>query len=173
MDLFPAPVFPAYPASLLMPIANSGGRNGDVCAGEAGGVLWMRVPYGEGIAGHTGSESCGGVREDAVEALTGVRAGWVLSLENFSTRSADGLRPSEGNTGRVVIARPGRAPRGLRPQGEALPSQGEALPHLARTQAPREEGGALRSEAGRSRVRPEPPCGDRVRAVNSNEERRR
>ena len=42
----------------------------------------MRVSYGEGLASHTGPESCGVVREDAVEALTGVRAGWVSSLEN-------------------------------------------------------------------------------------------
>ena len=56
----------------------------------------MRVSYGEGIASHTGSESCGSVREGAVEALAGVRASWVSSLENVYIRSTDGLRPSEG-----------------------------------------------------------------------------
>ena len=65
----------------------------------------MRVPYGEGLANHTGPESCGGDRKVVVEALTGVRAGWVSSLEIFNVRSADGLRPSEGNTGRVATAR--------------------------------------------------------------------
>ena len=85
----------------------------------------MRVPYGEGLASHTGPESCGGDREVAVEALTGVRAGWVLSLENVYVRGADGLRPPQGNTGRFATARTGRAPRGLRPH--------------ARTQAPHEE----------------------------------
>ena len=49
----------------------------------------MKVPYGEGLASHTGPESCGDDREVVVEALTGVRAGRVLSLENFIVRDAD------------------------------------------------------------------------------------
>jgi len=116
----------------------------------------MKEPYGEGLASHTGSESCGGVRKDAVEALTGVRAGWVLSLESVLIRGADGFRPSEGNTGRIVIARSDRTPRGLRPH--------------ARTQASHKEAKVLRSEAGRSRVRLG-YC--QVRAVNPKGERRR
>ena len=87
----------------------------------------MRVSYGEGLANHTGPESCGSIREGAVEALTGVRAGWVLSLENVFIRSADGLRPSEGNTRRIVNARFAWAPRGLRPQagraGQGAPAK--------------------------------------------------
>ena len=120
----------------------------------------MRVSYGEGPASHTGSESCGDIREDIVEALTRGCAGWVSSLENF-IRSADGLRPSEGNTGRIDIARFVRTPRGPRPH--------------ARTQAPHEEGPgvirAFRTEAGRSQVR----LGRlvQVRAVNPKGERRR
>ena len=89
----------------------------------------MKVSYGEGLASHTGPESCGGLRKDSVEALTGVRAGWVLSLEKFLIRSADGFRPSEGNTGRLAIARDGRTPRGPRPH--------------ARTQAPHKGAGSL------------------------------
>ena len=102
----------------------------------------MRVSYGEGIANHTGSESCGSIREDAAEALTGGRAGWVSSHENVYIRSADGMRPSEGHTGRIAIARFAWAPRGLRPH--------------ARTQAPY-------TEAGGSQVR---LAERRVRAVN-------
>jgi len=49
----------------------------------------MKVSYDQGIASRVGSESCGSVREDAVEALTGVRAGWVLSHEKLQLRSAD------------------------------------------------------------------------------------
>jgi RNA-directed DNA polymerase len=49
----------------------------------------MKVSYDQGVASRVGPESCGGVREDAVEALTGVRAGWVLSLEKLEFRSAD------------------------------------------------------------------------------------
>ena len=41
----------------------------------------MKVSYVEGLATHNGSESCVGVREDEGEALTGVRAGRVLSRE--------------------------------------------------------------------------------------------
>jgi hypothetical protein len=41
----------------------------------------MKVSYGEGLAAHTGSESCIGVRKGAGEALTGVRIGQVLSRE--------------------------------------------------------------------------------------------
>ena len=100
----------------------------------------MRVSYGEGLASHTGPESCGAVRKGVVEALTGVRAGWVLSHEKFLIRSADDFRPSEGDTGRLAIARVGWAPRGPRPH--------------ARTQAPHKEGFPFRSEAGRSRDRP-------------------
>ena len=41
----------------------------------------MRVSYSEGVALHTGSESCTFVPECGGEALTGVRTGQVLSRE--------------------------------------------------------------------------------------------
>src|SRR5260370_37439016 len=41
----------------------------------------MKVASGEEIAAHTGPESCGASREGGVEALTGERAGRVLSRE--------------------------------------------------------------------------------------------
>ncbi len=41
----------------------------------------MREPDIEGVATHDVPESCGVVREDGVEALTGVHASWVLSRE--------------------------------------------------------------------------------------------
>jgi hypothetical protein len=41
----------------------------------------MKVSYSEGVAIHTVSESCTLVRKDEGEALTGVRAGQVLSRE--------------------------------------------------------------------------------------------
>jgi len=50
-------------------------------AGKTGKVQWMREPYGEGVASHTGPESCGYGSNAAAEALTGVRAGQVLSRE--------------------------------------------------------------------------------------------
>ena len=41
----------------------------------------MREPYGEAVATRTGPEPWRGVREDALQASAGVRAGWVWSRE--------------------------------------------------------------------------------------------
>ena len=49
----------------------------------------MEVSYGEGLATHTGPESCAVDREVGGEALTGVRAGRVLSREMCKIRGAD------------------------------------------------------------------------------------
>ena len=50
----------------------------------------MKESYDEGLADHIGPESCMVVREDRLEALTGVRAGRVLSPEsNESNPGAD------------------------------------------------------------------------------------
>ena len=47
----------------------------------------MQESYGEGLAAHTGPESCAAVRE----ALTGVRAGRVFSRERKLLRDADAV----------------------------------------------------------------------------------
>ncbi len=60
----------------------------------------MKKPYGEGIASHTGPESCGGAREGDDEALTGEGAGRVFSRERELLRDADALR-SGGRQHRV------------------------------------------------------------------------
>jgi len=44
----------------------------------------MKESYGEGLATHTGPESCGAVREGGTEALTGVLAGQTLSRESHA-----------------------------------------------------------------------------------------
>ena len=49
----------------------------------------MRVSRDEGVASHVGPESCVGDRKVGGEALTGERAGRVLSLENVILRGAD------------------------------------------------------------------------------------
>src|SRR6476659_2105698 len=110
---------------------------------EAGEVLWMEVPYGEGVASHTGPESCVAAREGVGEALTGVRAGQPLSLENLIVRGAD------------VVLTGGRQHPGRRDR-QTLPDPAwsntlrtYALKHLTR------EGQPSLSEAGRSRGRPE------------------
>ena len=54
----------------------------------------MKELYGERLATHTGPESCGVVRKNSVEALTGVRAGRVFSRERNSLRGADAVRRS-------------------------------------------------------------------------------
>jgi len=51
----------------------------------------MKESYGEGVATHTDPESCGAVREDGAEALTGARAGQVLSRESTFLRDADAV----------------------------------------------------------------------------------
>jgi len=58
----------------------------------------MRESYTEGLATHSGPESCGAVREDSVEALTGVRAGRVFSRERSKVRDADAVGIAEGIT---------------------------------------------------------------------------
>jgi hypothetical protein len=61
----------------------------------------MKESHGEGVATHTGPESCGAAREGGVEALTGECAGRVLSRESQPAgvgyphqflRDADALR---------------------------------------------------------------------------------
>jgi hypothetical protein len=75
----------------------------------------VRVHYDEGVAIHVGPESCGGIREDVVEALTGERIGQPSSRENLIVPGADVFEITEGDMdGRVIAsARPAR--RGRRP----------------------------------------------------------
>ena len=54
----------------------------------------MKVSYGEGLANHAGSESCGVAREGGCEALTGEGAGRVFSRERSSLRDADAVGES-------------------------------------------------------------------------------
>jgi len=51
----------------------------------------MKVSNVKGLANRDGSESCGGARKNAVEALTGESAGWVLSREMPLARDADSV----------------------------------------------------------------------------------
>ena len=51
----------------------------------------MRELYAEGVATHGGPESCAGVRKGVGEALTGVRAGWVIEPRNQRNRGADAV----------------------------------------------------------------------------------
>lgn len=57
----------------------------------------MKESYGEGLATHADPESCGAVCKDRVEALTGARAGRVLSRERNTLWDADAV----GERGRL------------------------------------------------------------------------
>src|SRR2546422_7893687 len=54
----------------------------------------MKESHGEGIATHTGPESCATVREDGREALTGEGAGRVFSRERTLLRDANAVEVS-------------------------------------------------------------------------------
>jgi len=67
-----------------------------LCAGETGEVSWMKEPYGEGVAIHSGPESCVVAHKGRGEALTGARLGRALSREIADMlRGADALAGSE------------------------------------------------------------------------------
>ncbi len=73
----------------------------------------MEEPYGEGVANHAGPESCVGGRKAVGEALTGARAGRVLSRENPVTperRRCPCMRKATSAASLSQDAR--RAPRG-------------------------------------------------------------
>jgi len=132
----------------------------------------MRVPYGEGPASHTGPESCGDDRKVVVEALAGVRAGRVLSLENLIVREAD-VVPTDGRQQRPGRYREGRP----QPAWSKTPCM-HASTSLGRRSLPR-EGLFLRDG---SREIPWPARMDfdelsrvviRARAVNPKGKRRR
>ena len=74
----------------------------------------MQESYGEGLATHTGPESCVGARKGDGEALTGGRAGRVFSRERcLSLRDADaveeGGRPHPGRRYRETPRSPARS----------------------------------------------------------------
>jgi hypothetical protein len=54
----------------------------------------MKESYGEGPATHADPESCGAACKGGVEALTGARAGRVVSRERITLRDADAVGES-------------------------------------------------------------------------------
>ena len=68
----------------------------------------MREPYVKDLASRGGPESCVGDPRGRSEALTGVHAGRVLSLENSIVQGADAVVGAEGNiAGGVIRESPG------------------------------------------------------------------
>lgn len=58
----------------------------------------MKVRHRKGVAIHPDPESCGVIREDVIEALTGESAGQPLSREIRSSGAPTLLSEAEGNT---------------------------------------------------------------------------
>ena len=120
----------------------------------------MKEPYEKGVATHLGPESCAVARKGGGEALTGVRAGQVLSREILTLVAADGRHensraptPSgwpEGNIGGAAIAR-----------HPTSPARSETLSTYGNT-----------SHGNREIPRP-PSDGNEGRAVNPKGARRR
>ena len=73
----------------------------------------MKESYVEGVATHDGPESCAVVRKGGGEALTGVRAGRVLSRERGRLRGADPVgvwgRPHRQGRYREALRDPSRS----------------------------------------------------------------
>jgi len=74
----------------------------------------VEVSYGEGLASHTGPESCVAHREVRGEALTGERAGRLLSRDRFHNGVPTPLGCAEGHTDGRAGASAWTAPRGQR-----------------------------------------------------------
>lgn len=75
----------------------------------------MKESYRKEPATHPGPESCGDIRKDVPEALTGEDAGEVLSHEINTTGSPTLLSEAEGNTADRDMASDPRERRGRRP----------------------------------------------------------
>ena len=84
----------------------------------------MKESYVKGLANHNDPESCGGAREGDGEALTGERAGRVLSREMEIDRDAD--------------------PVGERGRPQPTCRNGEARRYPARSETPGMHGSNLR-----------------------------
>jgi len=73
----------------------------------------MQKSHDSGLATHIGPESCGAARKGGVEALTGERAGRVISRERNPLRAADAVggcgRPHRVHRYREVCQSPARS----------------------------------------------------------------
>jgi RNA-directed DNA polymerase len=70
----------------------------------------MKVRYRKGIANHPDPESCGGVREGVIEALTGESAGQPLSREIRQSGAPTLLSEAEGHTDEGASREPSKGP---------------------------------------------------------------
>jgi hypothetical protein len=110
----------------------------------------MKVSCNEGLANHTGPESCGAAREGGDEALTGEGAGRVFSRETYTLRNADAFRVG-GRHNRIRRYR-------------------EALPSSARSQTPSTYRSTLR---GNREIPRSPMAKDGMGRIGKSEDVRR
>lgn len=61
----------------------------------------MREPYEEGVANHFDPESCAVTHKGGGEALTGARAGWILSRESTEIDQGADVVPGNGRQHRL------------------------------------------------------------------------
>ena len=108
----------------------------------------MRISYGEGLANHAGPESCVGVRKDASEALTGVRAGPVLSREIKEFRVPTPSQQAEGHIVGGAIREPSADPARSETRRMYGVSMGE------NREIPRPPGRLIAGRAAQARPRP-------------------
>lgn len=107
----------------------------------------MKESHGEGVATHTGPESCAVAREGGGEALTGGWAGRVFSRESPSLRGAD----AGGGSGRPHPARRPRETRRSPARSETPGMPGQPRMGRGRSRA-RPWGMATRAASGSPRT---------------------
>jgi hypothetical protein len=117
----------------------------------------MKESYGEGVATHTGPESCTGGGNSVGEALTGVRAGWPWSREIHAP-----ARERRVVRGADAVEEGGRPHRTRR--------QREARPDPARSETPGMHGNT--SHGNREIPRPSAAEGTADRIGKSKDARR-
>ena len=115
---------------------------------KTGTELRMKEPHGEGVASHSGPESCADGREAGGEALTGVHAGGASEPRKHHSGVPTLSSEAEGNTDHAVIARHGRALRGQETQARMEARCAE--PGRSHEHPSREGGGSLREVQGRT-----------------------
>ncbi len=109
----------------------------------------MKEPYIKGVATHGDPESCVVRRKAYREALTGARAGTVLSREISQFRAPTLLADAEGHMGEVAIARSSPALRGRRPVARTEPFCARTGRSLARPGSMADWAASERPEAAR------------------------
>ncbi len=107
----------------------------------------MQVSYSEGVASHTGPESCVGRREARDEALAGERVGWVTEPRKAYIPGCRRSRPAGRRNGGRVMRVPFRpcvvddpSMRGSSLCGNREISRPAALPVAGRSASGRPDG---------------------------------